>query len=288
MEWEGWLESSRVRADGGEMVCKTGKPRSGNERSRTLLQLQPLTIPVPDQHRAQLPHIWGQWRKVHPSCGIVCITTAQRHASVLCFLFHSARQDCVGSAAAKYLMSYVVILTTHISLTFWNRELMAILSKQTLNGDSWVLDLWGSHCRYRNTESPRCTPETRKECYTGKVHNMLTQEFSQFRKLFRVDMNSELPDNHGNMDNQRERNGRTYMLVMKCILKECEGTILYRLKHQKYFFARRHTQAGLEVGREKMVRHSWKSIITGHYGASVFLKSNLARFNKLYKKVHSL
>lgn len=165
---------------------------------------------------------------------------------------------------------------------------MAILSIQTLNGDSWVLDLGGSHCRYINTESPCCTPETRRECYTGKVHNMLTQEFSQFRKLFRDDMNSELPDNHGNMDNQRGRNGRTYMLVMKCVLKECEGTILYGLKHQKHFCARSHTQTGLEAGSGKMVRHSWRNVITGHYGGSVFLKSNLARFNKLYKKVHSL
>lgn len=83
MEWEGWWESSGVRAYGGEMVCKTGKPCSGNEKSRTLLQLQPLTIPVPDRHWAQRPHIWATVEDMLPSCGIVCITTAQRHASVL-------------------------------------------------------------------------------------------------------------------------------------------------------------------------------------------------------------
>lgn len=76
MEWEGWLESRGVRAYGGEMVCKTGKPCSGHERSRTHLQLQPLSILVADRHWAQLPDIGATveesapltWNHLHHHC----------------------------------------------------------------------------------------------------------------------------------------------------------------------------------------------------------------------------
>lgn len=89
MEWEGWWESSGVRAYGGEMVCKTGKPCSGNEKSRTLLQLQPLTIPVPDRRRAQRPHIWAtveesaplMWNRLYHHC------TKARIGSLTVFYF---------------------------------------------------------------------------------------------------------------------------------------------------------------------------------------------------------